>query len=390
MKQERGVWQVLLIIFILGALIGGFIGSVAGGYYFTNKNKFTSSEEKITNITPTQEIYIPSSLGAFEKDIVAVVKKTMPAVVNISTVTLVEDFFFGIYPSSGVGSGFIIDPKGYILTNYHVVERARKIDVTLSEGKKYSGRVVGYDRRSDLAVIKIDADNLPYLPLGDSDKLEPGQFVIAIGNPFGLNRTVTLGIVSALNRTIIEPNGVRLENLIQTDAAINPGNSGGPLINIKGEVIGINTAIKSDAQGIGFAIPINKAKQIAEKLIKEGKITYPWLGIRGYAITTDMLDYIRFPVQKGVVIAEVIPGGPADKAGLRGGNRVIYVDSTQIIVGGDIIVKIDGKPVESMEELRSEIQKRKVGDIVSITYVRGDKEYTVKIKLEAMPEDLSG
>lgn len=389
MRNERGVWQVLLIIFILGALIGGFIGSV-GGYYFLNKNAAKTQESKITNILPTQEVYIPSSLGAFEKDIVAVVKKTMPAVVNISTVTLVEDFFFGIYPSSGVGSGFIIDPKGYILTNYHVVEGARKIDVTLSEGKKYSGRVIGYDRRSDLAVIKIDADNLPSLPLGDSDKLEPGQFAIAIGNPYGLNRTVTLGIVSALNRTIIEPNGVRLENLIQTDAAINPGNSGGPLINIKGEVIGINTAIKSDAQGIGFAIPINKAKQIAEKLIKEGKITYPWLGIRGYAITSDMLDYIRFPVQKGVVIAEVVPGGPADKAGLRGGNRVIYVDSTQIIVGGDIITKIDGKPVESMEELRAEVQKRKVGDTVVITYIRDGKEYNVRIKLEAMPENLSG
>lgn len=389
MRNERGVWQVLLIIFILGALIGGFIGSV-GGYYFLNKNAAKTQESKITNILPTQEVYIPSSLGAFEKDIVAVVKKTMPAVVNISTVTLVEDFFFGIYPSSGVGSGFIIDPKGYILTNYHVVEGARKIDVTLSEGKKYSGRVIGYDRRSDLAVIKIDADNLPSLPLGDSDKLEPGQFAIAIGNPYGLNRTVTLGIVSALNRTIIEPNGVRLENLIQTDAAINPGNSGGPLINIKGEVIGINTAIKSDAQGIGFAIPINKAKQIAEKLIKEGKITYPWLGIRGYAITSDMLDYIRFPVQKGVVIAEVVPGGPADKAGLRGGNRVIYVDSTQIIVGGDIITKIDGKPVESMEELRAEVQKRKVGDTVVITYIRDGREYNVRIKLEAMPENLSG
>lgn len=389
MRNERGVWQVLLIIFILGALIGGFIGSV-GGYYFLNKNTAKVQESKITNILPTQEVYIPSSLGAFEKDIVAVVKKTMPAVVNISTVTLVEDFFFGIYPSSGVGSGFIIDPKGYILTNYHVVEGARKIDVTLSEGKKYSGRVIGYDRRSDLAVIKIDADNLPSLPLGDSDKLEPGQFAIAIGNPYGLNRTVTLGIISALNRTIIEPNGVRLENLIQTDAAINPGNSGGPLINIKGEVIGINTAIKSDAQGIGFAIPINKAKQIAEKLIKEGKITYPWLGIRGYAITSDMLDYIRFPVQKGVVIAEVVPGGPADKAGLRGGNRVIYVDSTQIIVGGDIITKIDGKPVESMEELRAEVQKRKVGDTVVITYIRDGKEYNVRIKLEAMPENLSG
>jgi len=389
MNREKGVWQVLLIIFILGALIGGFIGSV-GGYYFLNKNSSASNETKINNIVPTQEVYIPSSLGTFEKDIVTVVKKSMPAVVNISTITLVEDFFFGVYPSSGVGSGFIIDPKGYILTNYHVVEGARKIDVTLSEGKKYSGRVVGYDKRSDLAVIKIDAENLPALPLGDSDKLEPGQFAIAIGNPYGLNRTVTLGIVSALNRTIVEPNGVRLENLIQTDAAINPGNSGGPLINIKGEVIGINTAIKSDAQGIGFAIPINKAKQIADKLIKEGKITYPWIGIRGYAITPDMLDYIKFPVDKGVVIAEVVPGSPADKAGLKGGNRVIYVDSTQIIVGGDIITKIDGKPVESMEELRSEIQKRKVGDTVVLTYVRNGKEYTVKVKLEAMPENLSG
>jgi putative serine protease PepD len=389
MRRERGIWQVILIIFILGAIIGGLIGSVGGYYLINNKNK-TSSTEISNNILPTQEVYVPSSLGSFEKDIVNVVKKTMPAVVNISTVTLVEDFFFGVYPQSGIGSGFIIDPKGYILTNYHVVERARKIDVTLSEGKKYTGKIVGYDKRSDLAVIKIDAENLPYLPLGDSDKLEPGQFAIAIGNPYGLNRTVTLGIVSALNRTIIEPNGVRLENLIQTDAAINPGNSGGPLINIKGEVIGINTAIKSDAQGIGFAIPINKAKEIANKLIKEGKITYPWIGIRGYAITSDMLDYIKFPVNKGVVIAEVVPGSPADKAGLKGGNRVIYVDGTQIIVGGDIITKIDGKSVESMEDLRSEIQKRKVGDTVEITYIRNGKEYTVKIKLEAMPEDISG
>jgi len=389
MRRERGIWQVILIIFILGAIIGGLIGSVGGYYLINNKNK-TSSTEISNNILPTQEVYVPSSLGSFEKDIVNVVKKTMPAVVNISTVTLVEDFFFGVYPQSGIGSGFIIDPKGYILTNYHVVERARKIDVTLSEGKKYTGKIVGYDKRSDLAVIKIDAENLPYLPLGDSDKLEPGQFAIAIGNPYGLNRTVTLGIVSALNRTIIEPNGVRLENLIQTDAAINPGNSGGPLINIKGEVIGINTAIKSDAQGIGFAIPINKAKEIANKLIKEGKITYPWIGIRGYAITSDMLDYIKFPVNKGVVIAEVVPGSPADKAGLKGGNRVIYVDGTQIIVGGDIITKIDGKSVESMEDLRSEIQKRKVGDTVEITYIRNGQEYTVKIKLEAMPEDISG
>jgi len=386
-RRERGAWQAILIVFLIGAILGGFIGGLSEHYLVSKKS--TQSEIR-NNILPAQEVYIPSSLGAFEKDIVSVVNKSMPAVVNISTVTLVESFFFGVFPQSGVGSGFIFDPKGYILTNYHVVEKAKKIEVSLSEGKKYPGKVVGYDKRSDLAVIKIDAENLPYLPLGDSNKLQTGQFAIAIGNPYGLNRTVTLGIVSATDRTIVEPNGVRLENLIQTDAAINPGNSGGPLINIKGEVIGINTAIQSEAQGIGFAIPINTAKSIADKLIKEGKITYPWIGISGYAITPEMLEYIKFGVDKGVVIAQVVPGSPADKAGLKGGNRAIYLDNTQIVIGGDIITKIDGKIVETMEELRAEVQKHKVGDVVELTYIRNGKEYTVKIKLEAMPEDVSG
>jgi len=386
-RRERGAWQAILIVFLIGAILGGFIGGLSEHYLVSKKS--TQSEIR-NNILPAQEVYIPSSLGAFEKDIVSVVNKSTPAVVNISTVTLVESFFFGVFPQSGVGSGFIFDPKGYILTNYHVVEKAKKIEVSLSEGKKYPGKVVGYDKRSDLAVIKIDAENLPYLPLGDSNKLQTGQFAIAIGNPYGLNRTVTLGIVSATDRTIVEPNGVRLENLIQTDAAINPGNSGGPLINIKGEVIGINTAIQSEAQGIGFAIPINTAKSIADKLIKEGKITYPWIGISGYAITPEMLEYIKFGVDKGVVIAQVVPGSPADKAGLKGGNRAIYLDNTQIVIGGDIITKIDGKIVETMEELRAEVQKHKVGDVVELTYIRNGKEYTVKIKLEAMPEDVSG
>lgn len=240
MRRERGAWQAILIVFLIGAILGGFIGGLSEHYLVSKKS--TQSEIR-NNILPAQEVYIPSSLGAFEKDIVSVVNKSTPAVVNISTVTLVESFFFGVFPQSGVGSGFIFDPKGYILTNYHVVEKAKKIEVSLSEGKKYPGKVVGYDKRSDLAVIKIDAENLPYLPLGDSNKLQTGQFAIAIGNPYGLNRTVTLGIVSATDRTIVEPNGVRLENLIQTDAAINPGNSGGPLINIKGEVIGINLSL---------------------------------------------------------------------------------------------------------------------------------------------------
>ncbi len=387
MKKEKGVWQVLLAIFIVGALLGGLIGTV-GGYYLIKRQ---NSQEKISynnSIIQTQEVYIPKSLDAFERDIVSIVNKVMPAVVNISTVTLVEDFFFGITPVPGVGSGFIIDPKGYIITNYHVVEKARKIDVTLSEGKKYQGRLIGYDKRSDLAVIKIEGENFPYLPLGNSDILKPGQFAIAIGNPYGLNRTVTLGIISALNRTIVESSGVRLENLIQTDAAINPGNSGGPLLNIKGEVIGINTAIQSNAQGIGFAIPINKAKEIADKLIKEGKITYPWIGIKGYAIEVEYLNYIKFPVNKGVVVAEVIPGSPADKVGLKGGYRQIYIDDMPLIIGGDIITKIDGKPVETMEELRAEVQKRKVGDWVTLTYIRDGREYNVKLQLSAAPEHI--
>ncbi|MEN2984868.1 MAG: trypsin-like peptidase domain-containing protein [Dictyoglomaceae bacterium] len=386
MKREKGVWQVLLAIFIIGALLGGFIGTL-GGYYLIKKE---NPQEKLSSnsIIQTQEVYIPKSLDAFERDIVSMVNKVMPAVVNISTVTLVEDFFFGVTPVPGVGSGFIIDPKGYIITNYHVVEKARKIDVTLAEGKKYQGRLIGYDKRSDLAVVKIEGENFPYLPLGNSDNLQPGQFAIAIGNPYGLNRTVTLGIISALNRTIVEPNGVRLENLIQTDAAINPGNSGGPLLNIKGEVIGINTAIQSNAQGIGFAIPINKAKEIADKLIKEGKVTYPWIGIRGYAIEKEYLNYIKFPVDKGVVVAEVVPGSPAEKAGIRGGYRQIYIDNTTLVVGGDIIIKIDGKSVETMEELRAEVQKRKVGDWVTLTYIRDGKEYVVRLQLAPMPENI--
>ncbi len=387
MRKEKGVWQILLAIFIIGSLLGGLIGTV-GGYYLIKRQ---NSQERISfnnGIVQTQEVYIPKSLDAFERDIVSMVNKVMPAVVNISTVTLIEDFLFGITPVPGVGSGFIIDPKGYIITNYHVVERARKIDVTLSEGKKYQGRLIGYDKRSDLAVIKIEGENFPYLPLGNSDNLKPGQFAIAIGNPYGLNRTVTLGIISALNRTIVESRGIRLENLIQTDAAINPGNSGGPLLNIKGEVIGINTAIQSNAQGIGFAIPINKAKEIADKLIKEGKVIYPWIGIRGYAIEAEYLNYIKFPVNKGVVVAEVIPGSPADKAGLKGGYRQIYIDNTALIIGGDIIIKIDGKPVETMEELRAEVQKRKVGDWVTLTYIRDGKEYNVKLQLAAAPENI--
>lgn len=387
MKKEKGVWQVLLAIFIVGALLGGLIGTV-GGYYLIRRQ---NSQEEISynnSIIQTQEVYIPKSLDAFERDIVSIINKVMLAVVNISTVTLVEDFFFGITPVPGVGSGFIIDPKGYIITNYHVVEKARKIDVTLSEGKKYQGRLIGYDKRSDLAVIKIEGENFPYLPLGNSDILKPGQFAIAIGNPYGLNRTVTLGIISALNRTIVESRGVRLENLIQTDAAINPGNSGGPLLNIKGEVIGINTAIQSNAQGIGFAIPINKAKEIADKLIKEGKVTYPWLGIKGYAIEVEYLNYIKFPVNRGVVVAEVIPGSPADKVGLKGGHRQIYIDNMPLIIGGDIITKIDGKPVETMEELRAEVQKRKVGDWVTLTYIRDGREYNVKLQLAAAPENI--
>lgn len=287
-----------------------------------------------------------------EEALLDILEKVSKSVVNISTIKLVHHIFYQVVPVKGMGSGTIIDPKGYILTNNHVVGGAEKISVTLWNGEILEGKLVGSCTVHDIAVVKVDRDALPSAELGDSDKLRVGQRVYAIGNPFGLagGPTVTTGVVSAVNRTIESENEF-LENLVQTDAAINPGNSGGPLVNLEGKVVAINTAIIPYAQGIGFAIPINSAKRCASEIITNGISTRPWLGIIGLSITEEMSRYYDLPVEHGVFVTRVVEGSPADNVGMA---------------AGDIILRMDGTTIYTIEDLVRELHKKRVGDKVRI------------------------
>jgi len=333
--------------------------------------------------------------SSWENAIINVNKKVAPAVVYIDTertVTtnpMVPEFFrdfFGPgffdsyggnreYKQQGTGSGFIIRPDGYIVTNYHVVENADKITVNLKGGKKYDAKVIGADKKYDLAIVKINAKNLTYLEMGDSTELQIGQWVVAFGNPYGLHETVTTGIISALNRSLSED--AKEGYLIQTDAAINPGNSGGPLVNLKGEVIGINEAILSNAQNIGFAIPINLLQDNLDALINDGKIahptsTTPWLGIYMQDVNADMTSYFNLPFKNGVYVGRVVKDSPADKAGL---------------LPQDIITQLNRKELNSGQELSTQIQKMKIGDQVSLLVWRDEEFRKIDVVLEAKPED---
>jgi S1-C subfamily serine protease len=295
-----------------------------------------------------------------EKAVLDIVEKVSKSVVNISTVKIVHHMFYQAVPIAGMGSGTIVDPKGYILTNNHVVGGAEKITVTLWNGEVLEGEVVGSCATHDTAVVKVNKLNLPTAELGDSDKLRVGQRVYAIGNPFGLtgDPTITSGVISAVNRTIESQRGL-LENLVQTDAAINPGNSGGPLVDLEGKVVAINTAIIPYAQGIGFAIPINSAKRCTGETIKDGVSARPWLGIVGLSVTEDLARYYDLPLESGVLVTKVADDSPAEHAG---------------IVAGDIILRMDGRAIKSIEDLLSEIHNRKIGDTVGITVYRRGRE----------------
>jgi S1-C subfamily serine protease len=322
---------------------------------------------------------------AEEQNNIAVYKRVLPSVVNITSTTLVFDFFNGVVPAHGQGSGFILDKSGRVLTNYHVVENAnRGIEVMLSNKRRYPAKVVGTDKAHDLALLQIDAPNLEPVTLADSAGLAVGQKVFAIGNPFGLNGTMTRGIISSI-RSIRESQGALIEDAIQTDAAINPGNSGGPLLNSRGEVIGINTMIATDganqSAGIGFAIPINTAKAVLSDLTRYGKVKRPSLGIESYAIGPDLASQMGLPAESGVLVQRVIPGGAAAEAGLRGGNQQAYVGNTPIILGGDLIVAIDGHEVADPEDINAMMAKHQAGDTISVTFYRGRKEMTLKLIL---------
>jgi S1-C subfamily serine protease len=302
---------------------------------------------------------------------------------------------FGEAEGGGVatGSGFVIDTEGHLLTNNHVVEGASKIEVKLgSSEKSYSAKVVGTDPSTDVALLKVDVpgDQLHPLPLGDSSKVEVGDPVVAIGNPFGLDRTVTSGIVSALQRQIEAPAGFSISHVIQTDAAINPGNSGGPLIDSEGRVIGINSQIETGGGsngnvGIGFAIPIDTAREVAQQIEENGKVQHAYLGIEAGSITPQLAQALNLPVEKGVLVASAAKGGPADKAGIEGGDTSATIEGAEVTLGGDIITKLDGKTIASMEDLVEAVDAKKPGDQLEVTVLRGGNEKTLTVTLGNRP-----
>jgi putative serine protease PepD len=330
----------------------------------------------------------PVIVSSDEEINIDVFEKVHPAVVNIAATTLSYNFWMQIIPTEGQGSGFIIDKKGYILTNNHVVENAQKIIVTLASGEKLSATLVGRDSASDLAIIKISEGNINNVAtLGDSDKLKVGQKAIAIGNPFGLGHTLTTGIVSALNRSIITSENVQIDNLIQTDTAINPGNSGGPLLNSNGEVIGINAVIYSLSggyEGIGFAIPINRAKEVAAELITSGHVARPWLGIEQINIS-ELSGYLDLGVNNGVLIIQTIPESPADQSGLRGGNRTVIIGRYRLPIGGDIITAIDNDPISNETDIDRVLNKKKVGNTVNVKIFRNGNLLEIPVTLMEKP-----
>ncbi len=342
----------------------------------------------VNGISGPQHVEITEAAGgetldSEEQNNIGVYRKNIGSVVNITSRVMTFDFFYGLVPQEGQGSGFVIDKEGHILTNYHVIADARQVEVTLHDRKKYKATIVGTDKSHDLAIVQIKAPNLQPMVLGDSTNLQVGQKVYAIGNPFGLAGTLTRGIVSSI-RQVQEPDGLVIDEAIQTDAAINPGNSGGPLLNWHGEVIGINTMIASSvgqSAGIGFAIPINTAKAVVNDLVTLGRVRRPALGVRTIPIDPEVANELGLAADYGLLIVQAVPGGSADRAGLRGGTERAYLGNTPIMIGGDLVVAIDGEKVESQQILAQVMNKHRAGDTVKVTIFRGKKQLEVPVVL---------
>jgi S1-C subfamily serine protease len=372
-------------IFLVVLLVGGFWAVIthlpAGLLHWPFFN--ASGSGSPLELTEAQAA---PAYDAEEQNNIAVYKRVQPSVVNITSTTLVFNFFYGAVPQQGQGSGFILDRAGHVLTNYHVVAGAKDsgIKVQLSNKRSYPAHIIGTDKVHDLALLQISAPNLVPVTLADSSGLNVGQKVYAIGNPFGLSGTMTRGIISSI-RSIRGSEGAPIEDAIQTDAAINPGNSGGPLLNSRGEVIGINTMIASNgadqSSGIGFAIPINTAKAVLADLTRYGRVKRPSLGIVDYPIGPDLASQMGLSTDYGVLVQKVIPGGAAERAGMHGGNQQAYVGNTPIMLGGDLIVAIDGQQVADPQDINAIMDKHQAGDTISITFFRGRRQMTLKLIL---------
>ena len=360
-----------LILLIAAAVLGGMLGSAVLPRYMGSVSiPGTSQATPVPPVASTSAQQAPApgpatprSLASEESTIISVVERVRPSVVNIDTVAQVQTAF-GVFPQQGAGSGVIVSPDGYILTNNHVVEGAQQIKVTLLSGKTLAARLIGADRFSDLAVLKVDATRLPGAQLGTSGGLRVGQLAVAIGNPFGLGHTVTVGVVSALNRSIQVP-GLVIENLIQTDAAINPGNSGGPLVNVAGEVIGVNTMAMRNGS-IGFAIPANLVKMLLPQLAEKGRVEWGWLGVSIAEVSEDDLDRLKLRAARGVLVRGVMPGEPADKGGVR---------------ANDVIVGIDGTRLETPRDLQRVVSSTPVGKKVRVVLMRDGQETEIEVTI---------
>ena len=347
---------------------------------------------------PPQATPVPAAEPAnvLEAQVEAVYERAAPAVVNITARSIAYDFFMRPVPQEGTGSGFLYDDQGHIVTNYHVVENAEELTVTLADGRTFPAQVVGTDPSSDLAVIRIEAEDLPDpIPLGDSDQLKVGQFVVAIGNPFGQEGTLTVGVISALGRVIESPDGRFIGEAIQTDAAINPGNSGGPLLDLEGRVIGVNSQIISPSRasaGIGFAVSSNTVRRVVPHLITEGRYPHPWLGVQLLELTPERAKVFRqagaeIPVEEGLLVMEVVQGSPAEDAGIRGGDQMVRIGRYVIPLGGDIITAVNDHPVPTLKELTVYLEtETQVGDTVQVTLIRDGETIQVPVTLAERPE----
>jgi S1-C subfamily serine protease len=325
----------------------------------------------------------PANYDSEEQNNIAVYKKALPSVVNITSTAVTIDFFYGPVPQQGMGSGFVIDTEGHILTNFHVVEGARQVEVTTSDKKKYKAQIVGTDSVHDLAVIQIPNKAVPQAEIGDSKSLVVGQKVYAIGNPFGLSGTMTRGIISSI-RSLKGQRGY-IDEAIQTDAAINPGNSGGPLLNARGQVIGINTMILTggveQSAGIGFAIPINTAKAVLDDLVHLGRVRRPEMGVRTIPIGPELANQLGLAADSGLLIVEVLSGSAADRAGLKAGTERAYLGNLPILIGGDLLVAIEGQAIQDQQDLSHMMQNHRSGDTVTVTVYRGKKQMDIKVVL---------
>jgi S1-C subfamily serine protease len=372
------------------ALLGGLVVAIFGAIAISAGWVDAKSETTTTVTTPVSapvdakeggdtnivnEIYRNDGQG------VAFIEATEPAEESPSSLSPFGEEEESRGGGIATGSGFLIDTEGHIVTNNHVVEGATKVEVKLgSSDVSHTAEVVGTDPATDVALLKVDvpASQQHPLSLGDSSKVQVGDPVVAIGNPFGLDRTVTSGIVSALQRQIQAPNGFSISHVIQTDAAINPGNSGGPLIDTSGSVIGINSQIQTGGSngnvGIGFAVPINTAREVVQQIEQHGEVKHAFLGINGGSVTPAVAKALKLPVEKGVLVNEVVKGGPADKAGIEGGDTEATIEGAKVTLGGDIIIEIEGKPVASMEDVINLVNSAKPGEKVEMTVLRGDNE----------------